>query len=332
MTQDINKRDFRGLWIPREIWFHPDLSITDKTIWAEIYSLHDRERGGCYATNEYLAKFFGCSERNIRISLERLRKHGLLIDVSFNGRQRVVRALQPPQDDGLYSDIYEETGRKLPPSMEENFHPNRKKTSTLSYNIEQSIYHKREDIAKNPGSERIISQKETATPKPAKPARSASEEASLLLDFYISELEKEFPKVKKIQASEANKLHFQELLDRKDPKGNKSFSFQEIKNLISYGFREFWAPDNINSVAKFKKNIDRVYMAMHKKRSISPSKSINTPELNRKKFREWLEDNKERCIEKDINPYETHNYVLCGNKSIYFNSPTFLQDVNKLLE
>lgn len=57
-------RDFKGVWIPKEIWLSPELSLMEKVLFVEIHSL-DNERG-CYASNRHFAEFFGLSERQIR--------------------------------------------------------------------------------------------------------------------------------------------------------------------------------------------------------------------------------------------------------------------------
>ncbi len=91
-------RDFKGIWIPREIWLAKGLLPLEKMLWAEIHSLYDRQRKGCYAPNSYLARFFGVSERYIREMIAKLRKFGFIRDVSFDGRTRVFMAVMPPED------------------------------------------------------------------------------------------------------------------------------------------------------------------------------------------------------------------------------------------
>jgi hypothetical protein len=91
-------RDFKGIWIPREIWLRSELKPLEKMLWSEIHSLFNRDQGGCYATNEYLANFLGVTERYVRGMLKRLKDFGFLVEVSFDGRQRVVKAILPPED------------------------------------------------------------------------------------------------------------------------------------------------------------------------------------------------------------------------------------------
>jgi hypothetical protein len=49
-------RKFDGIWIPKELWFDQNLTLQEKIFFIEINSLDNED--GCYATNEYFAKFF----------------------------------------------------------------------------------------------------------------------------------------------------------------------------------------------------------------------------------------------------------------------------------
>ena len=49
------KRDFKGVWFPAEVWLDERLTALDKFILMEIDSLDNDD--GCYASNEHLAKF-----------------------------------------------------------------------------------------------------------------------------------------------------------------------------------------------------------------------------------------------------------------------------------
>jgi hypothetical protein len=51
------KRAFKGVWIPAEIWLAEDLTVMEKLFLVEIDSLDNDE--GCYASNAHFAKFFG---------------------------------------------------------------------------------------------------------------------------------------------------------------------------------------------------------------------------------------------------------------------------------
>lgn len=94
-------RDFKGIWIPAEIWLREDLSIQGKALWAEVHSLHDRRRGGCFASDEYLMNFLQVKKSRFYDVRKELMDAGLLERVSFNGRQRIIKAIMPPQQDDL---------------------------------------------------------------------------------------------------------------------------------------------------------------------------------------------------------------------------------------
>ena len=83
-------RDFKGIWIPKEIYLNDDLNWTEKILLIEIDSL-DNEKG-CYASNEYLAKFLSKSKRHIQRSLKTLKENGYIREESFDGRKRVLRS------------------------------------------------------------------------------------------------------------------------------------------------------------------------------------------------------------------------------------------------
>ena len=72
------KRKWAGLWFPKELWFDEKLEPTEKILLLEINSL-DTEKLGCVASNEYLAKFLGTKERQIRTYIQRLKKWDIFI-------------------------------------------------------------------------------------------------------------------------------------------------------------------------------------------------------------------------------------------------------------
>lgn len=82
-------RDFKGVWIPKEIWLTDKLSLMEKVLFVEIHSL-DNERG-CYASNRHFAEFFAVSERQIRNYIGTLKKRGFVRVTVLNRNQRVIR-------------------------------------------------------------------------------------------------------------------------------------------------------------------------------------------------------------------------------------------------
>ena len=63
------ERKFEGIWIAKEIWLNKDLDIIEKCLLVEINSL-SKDDDICYASNEYFAEFFQCSERKISASVK----------------------------------------------------------------------------------------------------------------------------------------------------------------------------------------------------------------------------------------------------------------------
>lgn len=71
------KKEFTGIWIPRDVWEDERLSVYDKVVLSVIASLA-RGESGCYATNKYLAEFCQFSERQVCKSIGLLTKFGYL--------------------------------------------------------------------------------------------------------------------------------------------------------------------------------------------------------------------------------------------------------------
>ena len=46
------QRDFKGIWIPKEIWHLKDLNITEKIVLSVVNTLSEQD-DGCFANNEY---------------------------------------------------------------------------------------------------------------------------------------------------------------------------------------------------------------------------------------------------------------------------------------
>jgi len=125
---EIVSRHFQGIWIPRDIWLNRNLSSNAKSLWAEINSLFSEEEGGCYASNEYLCNFLGVKQSRLTEIMKELRDEGLLIDVSFNGRKRIIKAIDPKEVDGGRLPTGKAVG-----SMPENRQAPCRKSGSLSY-------------------------------------------------------------------------------------------------------------------------------------------------------------------------------------------------------
>ena len=84
-------RDFKGVWIPKQIWLDTRLNALDKVIFVEIDSL-DVGENGCWASNEYLADFCQCSTWKISSAIKKLTENGYITVESFDGRKRKIKS------------------------------------------------------------------------------------------------------------------------------------------------------------------------------------------------------------------------------------------------
>lgn len=85
------ERDFKGVWIPKEIWLDTRLNALDKVILTEIDSLDDGENG-CYASNQYLSEFCQCSATKVSTAISKLQEYGYIEQVDFDGRHRKIKS------------------------------------------------------------------------------------------------------------------------------------------------------------------------------------------------------------------------------------------------
>lgn len=93
----MSERDFKGIWIPKEIWLDERLSALEKVIFCEIDSLSSEDRG-CFASNKHIADFCQCSETKVSNAISKLVEIGYVVIESFDGRNRICKsALQKVQ-------------------------------------------------------------------------------------------------------------------------------------------------------------------------------------------------------------------------------------------
>lgn len=85
-------RDFKGVWIPKEVFLDDRLNAIEKIILVEVDSLDVEGSEGCYASNEYLAKFCQCSVTKVSTSISKLIKLGYLYVSGNDGRKRYLKS------------------------------------------------------------------------------------------------------------------------------------------------------------------------------------------------------------------------------------------------
>lgn len=93
------QRQFKGIWIPKEIWLNKDLTFQEKIILVEIDS-YDDGQVGCFATNKHFVNNFGINSSRISQIIQSLqRKNYITITYDFNGKEIIRRYLhinRPP--------------------------------------------------------------------------------------------------------------------------------------------------------------------------------------------------------------------------------------------
>ena len=87
----MKNRNFKGVWIPKEVYLDNNLSWTEKILLVEIDSLDNEE--GCFASNNYFSDFIGISPTSISTCISKLVKLGYIKNTGFNGRTRTLVSL-----------------------------------------------------------------------------------------------------------------------------------------------------------------------------------------------------------------------------------------------
>jgi hypothetical protein len=87
------ERDFKGVWIPAEIWLNKELSIMEKLFLVEIDSLDNKF--GCVASNAHFSEFFGITKARCTQIIKSLEAKKLVtIALKRNGKQITERKIR----------------------------------------------------------------------------------------------------------------------------------------------------------------------------------------------------------------------------------------------
>lgn len=84
-------REFKGIWIPVEIWDDETLTINEKILFLEIDSFTSANKS-CFISNEHIAKLLHISENAASKVLNSLVKKGLVVVTKFDGRKRYIQS------------------------------------------------------------------------------------------------------------------------------------------------------------------------------------------------------------------------------------------------
>lgn len=94
---DTRKREFKGVWIPADVWTRDDLSAIDKVLLAEIDSFTGN--GSSYHRSiASTAKFLGVSVATAKRSIAKLKQLELIRETGFDGRKRHLVSWQLAQN------------------------------------------------------------------------------------------------------------------------------------------------------------------------------------------------------------------------------------------
>ena len=141
------ERQFKGIWIPSEIWLTTELSLQEKVVLVEIDSLEDEVKG-CFASNKYFANFFKLSPGRISQIITNLSKKQY-IEVSYvkEGKEileRQIRIKRPPYPlfNKLNTYLENDKGgiKKTKGGYLENDEENNIKTNNININNKKEIY------------------------------------------------------------------------------------------------------------------------------------------------------------------------------------------------
>ena len=127
---------FNGLWIPGEILNNKELSLQEKFILSVILSL-SKEKGYCFASNEYIAKMMNISSDRVSKILSNLNKKKLIrIQLNYKVESKKVERRK------IMLNIKSEGSEKQPGNIGENDYIN-------SYKGQAYIGKNNEDIINN---------------------------------------------------------------------------------------------------------------------------------------------------------------------------------------
>lgn len=150
------QRDFKGVWIPKDIWLNEGLSVIEKVLIAEIDSLDNDPVKGCFASNEYLGKFVGVSAGRMANIISDLRKRGYVKQVFFDGRVRGLRVHENMTSvhENVKADIMDSL--KQPSRKREHINTDRKPITNTTPIAENSATSTRPAIDKEALTDRAI--------------------------------------------------------------------------------------------------------------------------------------------------------------------------------
>lgn len=91
------KRDFKGIWIPADIWLDQRLTAIEKVLLAEVDSFTSRAQS-YFKANDTIARDMGVSTSTAKRAVAKLIELDLIERTEFDGRRRGLRSKLTPSD------------------------------------------------------------------------------------------------------------------------------------------------------------------------------------------------------------------------------------------
>lgn len=148
-----NKRAFKGIWIPKEVWESKELTLQQKVMLVEIDSLDNDD--GCFASNKYFSDFFGISSGRVSQIINNLIEKGYLkVEYQKKDKQilgRIMKIQSPPYPQKVFNILnrgYLENDKGGIKYSKEGYLENDKDNNIYINNISNNIknYNKKEIV------------------------------------------------------------------------------------------------------------------------------------------------------------------------------------------
>jgi len=260
------KPRFTGIFIPVEILQRTDLTTLEMLLLSWIDALYCDIRGGCFASNEYLASRLQVKENTIAKSLTKLRSLGLIEDVHFDGRIRVIRAtLHKAVDESQSKSALDlnptqdvEGWIKIQPSIGEK--------SNIDKSLNQSIK------PPTPLKGEALRAGEFDSGKEKPTSKKNSNEAKTITDLLVSHIMSWNPKFKS-----PNLECWYRDADRMLKLDGRQY--QDILDVIDWVSKDLFWRANIMSISKLRKQFDilQAKMISHANSFTSQNQTMNPP-------------------------------------------------------
>ena len=247
------ERDFKGVWIPKDIWLNNELGWTEKMLLVEIESL-DKEQG-CFAKNDYFSSFFGLSKDRISKLITSLHRKGY-IEVTLIYKEgtkaiekRIIRVVK---------NRFGTIGENAEPSRCSHLEGIGESTDTpIGENA--VVNNTSTNNTKNNTKEKNVAD---ASPTPAKKSKRTYEEHEepLILSKYLYELIKRNNRYAKAPNFQewANHIRLMHEVD--------GIEYSVIQNCITWCQSDAFWYKNILSTKKLREKFQTLYLqAQHKK-------------------------------------------------------------------